>query len=410
MSDQPPAIRITSSVTDDHGGWAYTTFLADAGETFWPSFDGETPEESANWGWFTAEEMKTLPLHPGLKLALPTLLLSSTDTTIRNGSVVKTAVIDDAKRSVVQAGQAQYENQRREREAKTEVHEREVADAIDETLAEFQPSVTKVGPHGYIHGWIKVGPDDVSPVEGKVRAPGYDCSLTRHTSDGRLDPEREQLHRRIIAKVLANHQQQDYPVATFFGGGTAAGKSTALTVSGGDVHVDADEIKAQLPEYQEMLKSADPRAAAFVHDESKFIAARAYNDALKNHLNVTYDSTGTGRYGLIQDRLAKAREAGYRVDAKYVTVDTDEAVRRERNRAAVTGRHVPESVVRDTHSSVTNTFRRALDDNLFDMAELWDTNGKQPKLVGSKEAGEAWRVRDPDAWRAFSNKSEWWQS
>lgn len=69
--DQPPAIRIGNSFTDDHGGWAYTTFIADADELFWPSFDGETPDESANWGWFTLEEMKRIKLHPGFKNTLP---------------------------------------------------------------------------------------------------------------------------------------------------------------------------------------------------------------------------------------------------------------------------------------------------------------------------------------------------
>ena len=79
-----PSVHVTGSVTDDHGGWAYTTFLADAGETFWPSFDGSTPEESAGWGWFTPEEMKALPLHPGLKAILPKLLASDANAGIIN--------------------------------------------------------------------------------------------------------------------------------------------------------------------------------------------------------------------------------------------------------------------------------------------------------------------------------------
>jgi len=359
-----PSVQVSHAVTDDHGnGWAYTTFMTDAGETFWPSFDGETPEENGDWGWFTPEEMKSLPLHPAFKLVLPTLLNSATDTTIRNGSVVKAV-----------------------------------------------GTINKVGPHGYIHGWIKVGPGDVSPIQGRIQAPDYDCSLTRHTRNGQLDPEREKLHRQIITKILTNHPTSDHPVATFLGGGTASGKSTVIKIPSTDVHVDPDEIKTQLPEYQQMIADGDPRAALFTHDESKLIASRVYHDALQHGMNVTFDSTGTGRYNAIQDRLAKARDAGYQVAAKYITVDTDEAVRRENARAAVTGRVVPESVVRDTHSAVTNTFRSALDDNLFDSAELWDNNGSRPSLIGSKKLNTTWQVHDQAAWQSFSNKSQWWQS
>jgi 8-oxo-dGTP pyrophosphatase MutT (NUDIX family) len=95
----PDAYTISHSLTDDHGGWAYTTFLADAPATFWPSFDGSTPEESAGWGWFTPEEMRDLPLHPRFEQS---------------------------------------------------------------TLPVLTRNVEKVGPHGYIHGWIKVGEDGSS--------------------------------------------------------------------------------------------------------------------------------------------------------------------------------------------------------------------------------------------------------
>ena len=72
----PSSVAVGQPVADDHGGWAYTTFLADAAEPFWPPFDGETPEESANWGWFTAAELRDLDLHPGFRKMLPKLLAS----------------------------------------------------------------------------------------------------------------------------------------------------------------------------------------------------------------------------------------------------------------------------------------------------------------------------------------------
>jgi hypothetical protein len=105
-----PALTIGPSYVDDHGGWSYTTFIADAPETFWPSFDGETPEESAGWGWFTPEEMRHIKLHPGFKASLPKLLA---------GIAAKSA---------------------------------------------SRGIIFKVGPEGYIHGWIKVGPGEEPPL------------------------------------------------------------------------------------------------------------------------------------------------------------------------------------------------------------------------------------------------------
>ncbi len=109
-SDRDPGrtrhtLQVRCSYADDHGGWAYTTFVADAPGTFWPAFDGETPEESADWGWFTLAEMKKLSLHPGFKASLPKILAAATEKV---------------------------------------------------TAA----SITKVGPKGYIHGWVYVGPPD----------------------------------------------------------------------------------------------------------------------------------------------------------------------------------------------------------------------------------------------------------
>lgn len=60
----PDGIKPDRLHTDDHGGWAFHTLIADAPHRFEPSGnDGE----SAGHGWFTVDEMKDLPLHPGFK-------------------------------------------------------------------------------------------------------------------------------------------------------------------------------------------------------------------------------------------------------------------------------------------------------------------------------------------------------
>jgi 8-oxo-dGTP diphosphatase len=60
----PPGIRRSHTTTDDHGGWAYHTTVADVPERFEPH-GGEDDHESDGHGWFTHAEMQDLPLHPG---------------------------------------------------------------------------------------------------------------------------------------------------------------------------------------------------------------------------------------------------------------------------------------------------------------------------------------------------------
>ena len=82
MGEMPPSVQPHHHVIDDHGNWAFHTIVCDVPEMFAPSVDGETPDETAGWGWFTKEEIKDLPLHPGFAEAWPTVLRSRRDTTI----------------------------------------------------------------------------------------------------------------------------------------------------------------------------------------------------------------------------------------------------------------------------------------------------------------------------------------
>jgi len=232
-------------------------------------------------------------------------------------------------------------------------------------------------------------------------------TLEKYTRpDGTLDPERAALHQRIIGGILAGHEPQEHPVATFFGGGPASGKSTALKATRPDTaHIDPDDIKAQLPEYQQMTDAKDPRAAAYVHEESSLVARQAAGEAQRRRLNYTLDGTGDSDIAKMAGKVNDARKRGYMTEGKYVTVGTGEAVKRAKARAAATGRHVPETFIRETHAAVSDTYAKAAKMGLFDKTELWDNNGPNPALVASKEPGGAFTVADDAAWRAFLAKS-----
>jgi SPP1 gp7 family putative phage head morphogenesis protein len=60
-----PELNHQRTLTDDHGGWAYHTVIADARHRFRPRGGGSTAGEAGRYGWYTSHEVDRLPLHPG---------------------------------------------------------------------------------------------------------------------------------------------------------------------------------------------------------------------------------------------------------------------------------------------------------------------------------------------------------
>lgn len=237
-----------------------------------------------------------------------------------------------------------------------------------------------------------------------VDVAGKDDSQAKYKTGGKYTSERQILHDKIIGEMLAGHHAQTHPVATFFGGGPASGKS-ALKPGEDSVVIDADAIKAKLPEYNAMMKAGDSRAASYVHEESSDVAKAVQAAAIARRFNYTLDGTGDSAYEKMAGKLAAARAAGYKVDGQYVTVDTDEAVRRAMDRAKSTGRMVPPTVIRSVHQSVSEVLPRLIENHMFDSVKLWDNNGNgKPTLVGEQLPGQNWVLRDENAWARFLAK------
>lgn len=77
-----PAIDVHHHVVDDHGNWQFVTFVCDADERFAPGGNGATQDETSGYGWFTAQEIGKLPLHPGFADAWDQVRNTRQDTTI----------------------------------------------------------------------------------------------------------------------------------------------------------------------------------------------------------------------------------------------------------------------------------------------------------------------------------------
>lgn len=65
-----PVHQVVRTHVVDHGGWAYTTVIAEAAERWEPP---KLSWETAAYGWFRSAEVDRLPLHPGLAQAWPQL-------------------------------------------------------------------------------------------------------------------------------------------------------------------------------------------------------------------------------------------------------------------------------------------------------------------------------------------------
>lgn len=220
--------------------------------------------------------------------------------------------------------------------------------------------------------------------------------------DGKLSQERENLHKQIIDDLLKGKKGVDgQATMTMLGGGPASGKSSVMsTKTDGDPHkitVDPDMIKEKLPGYKEMAAKTS-EAAGYYHEESSAIAKRFYETALRENINVIYDGTGNGKISSVEKKINAAKEKGYRVEGKYVTIDTEEAVKRNTARyedAKAEGKNprlVPDEVVRGTHAAVTDISVQAA--KHFDSIEIWDNNGArgQQKMIASGGGGKGLKV------------------
>jgi hypothetical protein len=263
----------------------------------------------------------------------------------------------------------------------------------------------------------------------KLPSPPYEL-LRKH-----MTAERKALHDAILDSEMAGKAPVEGrdPVYTFLGGGGASGKSSILesgqvevasrTNVGGKavlsnkrdaIEINSDEIKGMLPEYRALTESGgakqpvldakgrpvlradgtprmfDPgrspnpqaryEAASFVHEESSMLGKALNQRAMKMGLDVVLDGTADGKPGTQAAKIAEiqaihpmigGKPANYQTRMIMVTVPTDVAVERAYGRAVETGRHVPETSLREAHTGASRAFQETK--HLYDQVEGYDT-------------------------------------
>lgn len=115
--------------------------------------------------------------------------------------------------------------------------------------------------------------------------------------------------------------------------------------------IDPDEFKAKLPENEES-------GAAFVHEESSWLAKTARAIALGRTIPIINDAVGAdvNKYA---DLIRRLRNNEYEVHLLCVHVpDVEVLWRRVLFRGEQTGRFVPQDFVREAHRQVPESFNR----------------------------------------------------
>lgn len=200
-------------------------------------------------------------------------------------------------------------------------------------------------------------------------------------SESNYQKNRLSLHDDIVETLLYGMPAKKAPESILMGGGSASGKSVATKIIVTGFHhqeeevvvIDPDEIKRQLPEYEQLKTHAPEQMADILHDESSDIAERLLGECISRKLNFIYDGTmkNLPKYQALIQRL---KSNGYSISVVVVDIPLEEALKRAKDRYIVEGRLVPEDVIIESHTKVPETFYKIKDSvnnyTLFDNTEL----------------------------------------
>lgn len=211
------------------------------------------------------------------------------------------------------------------------------------------------------------------------------------TKDGKYILERKKIHDKIIKDRLDKIIPSSNPIAIFTGGGSGSGKTgvldQAMKIHGKDlVHIDADNIKNDIPEYKEMIKKGDGKAAAFSHEESADLTMELIHRAIESNKPFVFDSTmkSPDKFKKI---IKKLKDSGFRSHIFFADVPLEVAKERAAKRAEKTARVVPDHIIEDSHKGAIKSL--GILAPLVDSTSVYTTEGDPPpRFVYGRRDGQ----------------------
>lgn len=309
------------------------------------------------------------------------------------------------------------------RQTNTIVFSPKTADTLLSVMNEFDESEHPRAPKGSPNGgqWVS--------EEGQYSVSGYSVekqevkkavdnskdfplgTYSMYTKNGEWTKERAEMHERIINTIMASGKKSGSLIAQIIGGATANGKSTFLdspdyVAPDSPVTIDQDHLKTFLPEYKFLVSKKHIKAAAFVHEESSYLAKEIVRRSLEMKSNIMQDSVWDEGYEKNAKKIDALKAAGYRVKMDYVTLDSNLSLKLAQSRYEKTGRYVPRSYIRKVNRDITNTVVKLGYSGKADEINLWDTNiNGKPRLVATAKGG-SWTIKSPELWQNFMLKSK----
>lgn len=205
-----------------------------------------------------------------------------------------------------------------------------------------------------------------------------------HFHGGKYDESRQELHEKILEEFRENKPcVRKEPIAILTGGPPGSGKSTFLKhyapwINGKTVyHIDADEVRAQLPEYKGWNASS-------THLETKDIVNQLIERiGTPCQYDLVYDGTMNKATSYIP-LIEKLRSLGYKIFVIYIEVPKKISVDRAMSRYKKSGRYVPVSVIDEVFDNGLAAYEKII--KMADGYIRVDNGGSEPEIV--EEGGE----------------------
>jgi hypothetical protein len=249
-------------------------------------------------------------------------------------------------------------------------------------------------------------------------------SLSAHIVNGRLTPERQRLHNRVLDKLFAGKRRTANPVAVITMGLPASGKSALSTLLHTQpmeediptdlVVLDPDKHRESIPEYTAARALKAKNAAKIVHNEVTQLNDEALERAMTDdprrpgeRYSFVLDGVG-GNAGWYAQTIDRLKQRGYTVKLLMAHAKGDDQVSgkdllkmRAEARGRETGRFIDNAMIDRLHSVLPQNFRQL--EPLVDEAAVFDTTDVgQAALIHSSE-------KLPDGTISTAGTSRWWQ-